>query len=190
MYRVVLLKHLEYLETCADDRRSQRVREEIRTAALAQHVDNLLAASCESTESAAESLAQCAGVDIHTTVCLAQFAHAVARSAYNASRVRLVYHYESVVLLCQVADLVHRSDVAVHREHTVGADDAEALSLSLLQALLQFLHVGVGVAVALSLAQTHAVDDRSVVECVRDDSVLVGEERAEQTTVGVEAGSI
>ena len=103
---------------------------------------------------------------------------------------RLVNHYESVVLLCQVADLVHRSHVAVHREHTIGADDAETLGLSLLQALLQLFHVGVGVAVALCLAQTHAVDDRSVVECVRDDCVLVGEERAEQAAVGIEAGSI
>ena len=71
----------------------------------------------------------------------------------------LIDHDEGVILLCEVADLVHRGYIAVHGEHTVGADDAETLSLGLLEALLQLLHVGIGVAVALGLAETHAIDD-------------------------------
>ena len=67
---------------------------------------------------------------------------------------------------------------------------AAALLLSLLKALLQLFHVGVGVTITLSLAEAYAVDDGSVVEGVRDDGVLIGKERAEETSVGVEAGSI
>ena len=43
------------------------------------------------------------------------------------------------------------------------------------------------VAVALGPAEPDAVDDRGVVERVRDDGVLLAEERLEQPAVGVEA---
>ena len=102
----------------------------------------------------------------------------------------LVDHHEGVVLLGQVAYLVHWSHIAVHREHAIGADDAEALSLGLLEATLEVFHVGILIAIALCLAEAHTVDDGGMVEGVADDGVLVGEERAEQTTVGVEAGSV
>ena len=102
----------------------------------------------------------------------------------------LVNHNQSVVLLCEVANLVHRGDVAVHREHAVGDDDAEALCLCLLQTLLQFLHVGVCVAVAFCLAKAHTVDDGCMVEGIADDGVLFREERLEHTAVSVEASGI
>ena len=114
----------------------------------------------------------------------------MAGSTYNACRVALVHHNQCIVLLCQVTDLVHGSHVAVHREHTVGHDDAEALSLSLLKALLQFLHVGIGIAIALCLAQAHTVDDGCMVQSIGNDSVLVGQKRFEHTTVGIKASSI
>ena len=101
-----------------------------------------------------------------------------------------VYHHESVVFLGQIAYLIYRRHIAVHGEYSVGDDDAEALLLCLLQASLQVLHVGVGIAVALCLAQPHAVDDRGVVQSVADDSILVGEQRFEHAAVGIEAGSI
>ena len=47
-----------------------------------------------------------------------------------------------------------------------------------------------GVAVALSLAQTHAVDNRRVVQSVADDSILFGEQRLEDAAVSIEARSI
>ena len=114
----------------------------------------------------------------------------MAGSTYNTSRVALVHHYQCIVLLCQVTDLVHGSDVAVHREHTVGNDDAETLCLCFLKAFLQFLHVSIGIAIALGLTQAHTVDDGCVVQGIRDDSVLVGEQRLEHTAVGIKASGI
>ena len=102
----------------------------------------------------------------------------------------LIDHDQRVVLLGKGADLVQRGGVAVHGEDTVGDDDAETLLLGLLEALLQLVHVGVGVAVADGLAQTHAVDDRGVVQRVGDDGVLVGEQRLEDTAVRIEAGGV
>ena len=102
----------------------------------------------------------------------------------------LVDHHQGVVFLSQGADRVERRGVAVHREYAVGADDAEALRLGLLETLLQFAHVGVGVAVAHGLRQAHAVDDRGVVERIGDDRVLGAEKRFENAAVGVEAGGV
>ena len=64
------------------------------------------------------------------------------------------------------------------------------LGLGLLEAFLQLGHVGVGVAVSLGLAQTHAVDDGGVVEGVGDDGVLIVQQGLEHTAVGVEAGCV
>ena len=102
----------------------------------------------------------------------------------------LIDHHEGIVLLCQVTDLIHRSDVAVHGEDPVGDDDAEACGLGFLEDALEVLHVGVLIAVALSLAQTHAVDDGGVVQGVADDSVLRAKERLEEPAIGIEARSV
>ena len=102
----------------------------------------------------------------------------------------LVDHHQRVVPLGQRADPVERRGIAVHREDAVRYDDAEALRLRLFEALLQLVHVGVGVAVAHGLAQTHAVDDRSVVQRVGDDGVLLREEGLEHAAVRVEAGGV
>ena len=82
------------------------------------------------------------------------------------------------------------SSVTIHREYTISNDDAEALCLSLLQALLELCHVCVSIAVALCLTKTYTVDDRCVVEGVRDDSILSCEQRLEYTTVSIEASSV
>jgi hypothetical protein len=64
------------------------------------------------------------------------------------------------------------------------------VGLGLLELLLQVRHVAVGVAVALGLAQAHAVDDRGVVERVGDDRVVLVEQGFEQAAVRVEARGV
>ena len=102
----------------------------------------------------------------------------------------LVNHYEGVILLCQVADLVHRSDVSVHTEHSVSNDDAESLSLGLLETTLQVFHIGICVAVAYGFAETHTVNDGGVVERIGYDGVFRSEKGLEYTSVCIEAACI
>ena len=109
---------------------------------------------------------------------------------YYTGRVRLVDHDEGVVLLRQFVDLIERTYVSIHGEDTVGCDDTEPLCLSLLEFGFEVRHVTVRITVAHSLAQTHAVDDRGMVEGIRDDRILFGEQRFEQTAVGIEASGI
>ena len=114
----------------------------------------------------------------------------MARLSHHASGVALVDHHQRIVFLGQVADFVYRGDVAVHREHTVGDDDAETLGLRLLQTVLQLSHIGIGIAVALSLAQPHAVDDGCMVQSIADNGIVLGKQRFKHTAVGIEARRI
>ena len=187
---VALGQHTEYLEARTHNCGRNRVREQVGTRTLTQQVDNLAATRRKTTDTTTKCLAKRAGDDINLTAQIEFLGHTATRRTYNTRRVALIDHHQRIVLLRQAADLVHRSHVAVHREDTVGHDDAEALRLSLLQTLLQLGHIGVGIAVALRLAQTHAIDDRSVVQRVRNDSVLLGQQGLEHTAVSVETSCI
>ena len=190
MEGVAFAEHLEELDPSRDDHRGQGIGEEVGARTLAQHVDDLLAAGGESAHGAAEGLAQGAGVDVDSAVAAELLGDAAARLSDHAGAVALVHHHQGVVFLREVADLVHRGDVAVHREDAVGDDDAEPLGLGFLQAALEVCHVGVRVAVADRLAQAHAVDDGGMVERVGDDGVLGREQGLEHAAVGIEAGGI
>ena len=63
-------------------------------------------------------------------------------------------------------------------------------SLRVLQGLLQFIHVIVGVAQAPRLAQSDAVDDAGMIERIADDGILLVKQRFEQAAVRIEAGGI
>ena len=185
---VALFQHLEHLDAGGHDHRRQRVGEEIRTGALAEHIDDLLAAGGESADGASECLSESACEYVDAAIAVILLGDSVAGLADNSGGVAFVNHHERVIFLGQLADPVHRSHVAVHREDSVRADDAEPLGLGLLEAALKVGHVRIGVAVADSLAQTHAIDDRSVVQRVGNDGVVSGEERLEHSTVGIKAG--
>src|SRR6185437_16903259 len=60
----------------------------------------------------------------------------------------------------------------------------------LLEALLELCHVVVGIAVALRLAETDAVDDAGVIERIGNDGITLIEQRLEETAVGIEAGGV
>ena len=60
--------------------------------------------------------------------------------------------------------------------------------VGLLEAILELIHVRIGEAIALGLAEPHAVDDRGVVEAVGNDRVLLVEQRLEHAAIGVETG--
>ena len=102
----------------------------------------------------------------------------------------IVDQHQRAVSLGELADFRQPGDIAVHREHAVGRDQLEARArrVGLLQPRLQFVHVGIGEAIALRLAQPDAVDDRGVVERIGDDRVGLFEQRLEHAAVGVEAG--
>ena len=159
MQGVAFAQDVERFDGGTDDRWGDTVGEEVGTAALAEHVDDFLATGGKSSDSTSESLAKRTGVDVHAAIGVVEFAYAVTGGADNTCRVAFVDHDECVIFLGKVTDLVHGSHISVHGEHTVGDDDAETLCLCGLELTFQVLHVGVGVAVAYSLAESYAVND-------------------------------
>ena len=187
---VGLAHHLEHTDASGHEAWSHRVGEEVRTAALTQHVDDFLATCGETTHGTAEGLAEGTGQDLDLATEVIVLGDTTTRAADHASGVALVDHHHGVVFLCQFIDLVERADVAVHREHTVGDDKTETAALCILQLLLKVGHVGIGIAETLCLAETHAVDDGSMVQSIGDDGIIGTEQRLKHATVGVEASSI
>ena len=190
MQFIGLIQHLEDFERGTNDSRSERIGEEVRARALAQEVNNFLAACGETAHGAAEGLAQRASVDIHATIGVEELADTSTCLAYHTCAMAFVHHHERIVLLCQVTNLVHRSDIAVHGEDTVCHDNAEALFLGSLQLALQICHICICIAIALGLAQTHTIDDAGMIQGIRNDSILLGQQGLEDTAIGIEASSI
>lgn len=116
-----------------------------------------------------------------------QLRRAFAGLPDESSSVALVHIDVRVVLLGQLVDLVERSDVPVHREHSVSDDHPHSRCLELLELLLEVGHVQVLEASLLRLAEADTVDDGGVVEGVTDDRVLGPEDSLEEARVGIEA---
>ncbi|CGW89196.1 Uncharacterised protein [Salmonella enterica subsp. enterica serovar Typhi] len=60
----------------------------------------------------------------------------------------------------------------------------------LFQPSFQLYHIVVGIAIALRFTQTHAVNDRRVVQRVGNNSVFRAQQRLKQAAVSVETGGI
>ena len=80
-------------------------------------------------------------------------------STNNACAVTLVYHYKGFVFLCQITNLVHGGNVAVHGEHAVCYNDSVTAALGFLELGLKVCHIGICVTETLGLAKTNAVYD-------------------------------
>jgi hypothetical protein len=98
-------------------------------------------------------------------------------------------------LLGGLDDPGQRRDVAVHREDAVGHDEDESVGAAvrpyirrLAEDLPEGIDVGVGVDLARRLREPHPVDDRGMVELVRDDEVGLAGDRRDEPGVGGEAG--
>ena len=101
----------------------------------------------------------------------------------HAGRVRLVDHHPRVVAAGEVDDALERRDVAVHREHAVGHDQASPPA-RLAQPPLEVVGVEVVVDERLRSRQPAPVDDAGVVEGVGEDDVALLRERADHAHVG------
>jgi hypothetical protein len=118
------------------------------------------------------------------------FGRAPSGLAHEPGGVRIVHHHQRLVTVGQVADAVQGRDVAVHGEHPVRHDEAEARGRGLPELVLEVPHVRVLVDEAFGLAEADAVDDGRVVEAVGEDGIFRAEERLEHPAVGVEAGRV
>ena len=141
---------------------------------------------------AAHGLAERAGDNIDAAHHTAEFRRAAAMRAHEADGVAVVNHRQRVIAVRQIADGLEVCNIAIHGKHAVGRNqDLFAAGFPrVLELGFEILHVVVQIAVALGLAQAHAVDDGRVVQLIRNDRVLRPKQRLKQSPVGVKAGGI
>ena len=187
---VAAREDLEGLDTGRSNHRRDRVREEVRTAALTQEVDDFFLTRRKSAHRTAEGFAERAGDDLDLSAQVITLGDTVTGLTHYAGGVRLINHDERVVFLRQFVDLIERTNIAVHREHTVGRNDTETLCLCLLELCLEIRHVAIRITIAHRLTETHAIDDRRMVEGIRDDRILLRQQRFKQTTVRIKASGV
>ena len=97
----------------------------------------------------------------------------------------IVDHHDGAVLLRQHGQLVHRPDVAVHREHAVGDHQlAAGLVGHLLQQFLAVRRVFVPEHLDLGSRKARAVDDAGVVQLIGEDEVVFPQNGAHGAGVG------
>ena len=182
--------HVQDAERGDGDRGHQGIGEEIGAGALAEHLDHLAACGGVAAGGAAERLAERARQDIDAALDAAVLGGASALGANKADGVAVVDHHQGVMPLGEVADAREVRDDAVHREDAVGGDQAGAGVGGIDESAFELGHVVVRVTKTAGLAKTDAVDDRGMVESVGDDRILGAEQRLEEASVGVEAGTV
>src|SRR3989338_11002551 len=113
------------------------MREKIGARTVAQIVCRLSVRSNIRSTIASECLAECARYKINPRGGTAMLWCPSPVFSHNAHRVRVINHYECVVLVRQITDFFQGCDVAVHTENTVCVDDAQTLALRRFQFLLE-----------------------------------------------------
>ncbi|OIQ75157.1 hypothetical protein GALL_431800 [mine drainage metagenome] len=101
----------------------------------------------------------------------------------------IIHHHQRAIAFGQRGDLWQRRQKPVHREHAIRRDQDEprAIGTGPLQLRLQIAHVGICIAIALRLAQPYAVDDRGMVQRIRNHRVLWPQQWLEQPAIRVKA---
>ena len=137
----------------------------------------------------AKRLAQCAGQDIDLDA--GPVRRAAALRSDEAGGVAIIDHDQRVIRIGKFANVAKLGKVAVHREHAIGDDDDAAGTAfpGCLHLGLEVIHVAIGEAEAPGLGEPDAVDDRGMVQGIRDDGILLAEQGFEYGAIGIETGS-
>src|SRR5690606_12115797 len=153
----------------------QRVREQLRTRALREHVAQCVGTGHEAAGCAAECLAQGGGDDVHFAEHAEVLRCAASVCAQDTGAVRVVHDDDGVVIARDLEDLREPGNTAFHGKHAVRPDNTAPGGAVGLQLRHEVIHVGVPVdtagALPDGLGQPDGVDDGRVVDCVRHHEV-------------------
>ena len=115
-------------------------------------------------------------------------AGAASELTEHAETVRVVDHQSRAVAILQSHELGQLAEVAFHGEHAVDDDHLADVVRRHGELALEVFHVVVLELDHLGEAETRAVDDAGVIQCIEEDHVLATEEAAQHSEVHLEAG--
>ena len=183
----LLLQDVECRDARGGDRRRMRRGEQERARAVIEVIDQVLRPADVAAQRA-DGLRQRAHLHVDAAVHVEVVDRPAAVAAQHARGVGVVDHHDGAVLLGQGGELVHRADVAVHREHAVGDDQLVAgLVLRSPAAVPRSGDVLVAKDLDLGAREPRAVDDAGVVQLVGEDEVVLAQDRAHGAGVGRES---
>ena len=168
-----LLQHVDRGDAGGGDRRRMRRREQERTRAMIEKLDQRLAARDVPAERA-DRLRQRPDLNVHAAVHPEMIDRAAPVLAEHPAGVRIVHHHDAPELFGQRAQLGHHPDIAVHAEDTVGDEQLALVRRQLLQDFARGGRILVRKHFDRRPAQTAAVDDARVIQLVGDDDVIFG----------------
>ena len=137
----------------------KRVGKQIRPCALPKPFHDFASGRDVAAGSPAQRLAQRPGKNVNPLRDTAVFGRAPAGLPKYARAMAVVNHDHGIIGFGQVANRPQICNIAVHRKHAIGRDQAIAGALRFDQPGFQFSHIVVGVTVTLGLAKTHPVDN-------------------------------
>jgi hypothetical protein len=163
----------------------------VRPRALEEHVADLLARRHVAAGRAAERFPQRRGDHVDLAEHAEVLGHAATRVTHDARPVRVVDEDDGVVRARELEDAGQLRQVALHREHAIRDHELALPRLARLQASAQLVHRRMAVDdLARRPGEPDRVDDRGVVERVREDDRVLVRERRDRRLVRVPARDV
>src|SRR5687768_14759070 len=101
-----------------------------------------------------------------------------------------INHYDSIILIGEVAYFVELRNGSIHRENGIGDDEAGTLVSMQLQLGFQVGEVIMLVPGAGTFSEPHSIDNGGVVELVGNDDVCLAQQGLKYAAVGVKTRHI
>ena len=140
----------------------------------------------DETAQRAERLREGAHDEVHLVGQSEMVGSTPALMSQNTQGMGIVKHDFRIVFVRQGHHFRQWDDVSLHGENTVGNDQLDGFGFTLLQTLLQTLHVVVGVLQRFAERQTAAFNDGGVVEAVEKQIIVAAAQRGNHPQVDLE----
>ena len=100
--------------------------------------------------------------------------------------------HQSAIFFRQRMNAREIGNHSVHRKDPIRRDQlvSRSVGIRLLQLSLQIREIIVGIAIALRFAQTHAINNRGMIERIRNHGVLRRQQGFEKPAVGIETRGV
>jgi hypothetical protein len=180
------IEHLQRRDAGGRDGGRVGRREEERPRAVVQEVDQVPVAGDVAAEGP-DRLRQRPDLDVHPPVHPEVIDRPAAAGPEDAAGMCVVHHHDAAGLLGDVAEFRQRAEIAVHAEDAVGDEQLALAGRQRARDLPRRVHVLVREYLDRGTAQAATVDDARVVEFVRDDHVVLGQDGRHRAGVGGEA---
>ena len=153
------------------DRGRQRGSEDEARRIGAHRIDHILA-GCDVAAEAAERLGKRSLDHVDTSHCVVALADAAAARSVHADRVHFVAVSHRVVALGEIADRMHRRDVAVHGIQALEDNEFRARRIGSLEQLLEVLKIVMAPDFLLAAGLADAFDHGIMIERVGQDQAV------------------